>query len=87
MTFNLTRHAAEETARRSIPREMLDAVLENPQQVVPAQRGKKAYQSQIRFADGRMFLLRAIVDERMDPATVVTVYRTTKIRKYWRGEP
>ena len=87
MPFKLTRHAAEEAARRSIPREMLEAVLEKPQQVVPAQGGKKAYQSQVRFADGRMFLLRVIVDEGSDPATVVTVYRTTKVRKYWRSEP
>ncbi len=87
MGFKLTRHAEEETARRSIPPETLEAVLENPQQVVPARRGKKAYQSQVRFADGRMFLVRAIVDDRTEPATVVTVYRTTKVRKYWRSEP
>ncbi len=85
--FRLTRHAAEEMARRSIPRETLEAVLENPQQIVPARRGKKAYQSQVRFADGRTFLVRAIVDDRTEPPTVVTVYRTTKLSKYWEGEP
>jgi hypothetical protein len=31
-----------------------------------------------------MFLVRAIVHEVADPPTVVTVYRTTKITKYWR---
>jgi hypothetical protein len=31
-----------------------------------------------------MFLLRAIVDYRVDPAVVITVYRTSKIDKYWR---
>jgi hypothetical protein len=29
-----------------------------------------------------MFLLRVIVDDDMDPAVVVTVYRTTTIEKY-----
>lgn len=87
MAFRLTRHAEEEMARRLIPPETLEAVLGNPQQVVPAKRGKKTYQSQVRFADGRMFLVRAIVDDRTEPPTVVTVYRTTKVRKYWRSEP
>jgi hypothetical protein len=46
--------------------------------------GKKAYQSQLDFGGGKIFLLRAIVDETVDPAMVVTVYRTSKISKYWR---
>jgi hypothetical protein len=32
-----------------------------------------------------MFLLRVIVDDGVDPAVVVTVYRTTKIEKYWKS--
>ena len=31
-------------------------------------------------------LLRVIVDGSVDPAVVVTAYRTTKIEKYW-GKP
>lgn len=43
-----------------------------------------ANQSQIDFRDGRIFLFRVIVAEDVDPAVVVTVYRTSKIDKYWR---
>jgi len=46
----------------------------------------KPYPSQIRFDDGKMYLLRAIVDETGSPVKVVTVYRTTRIGKYWRKE-
>jgi hypothetical protein len=63
---------------------MLESVLENPQQVLAERGGKKAYQSQLDFGGGKIFLLRAIVDETVDPAMVVTVYRTSKISKYWR---
>jgi hypothetical protein len=63
---------------------MLESVLENPQQVLAERGGKKAYQSQLDFGGGKIFLLRAIVDETVDPAMVVTVYRTSKIGKYWR---
>ena len=44
---------------------------------------KKTYQSQLDFG-GRIFLVRAIVAEDVVPNLVVTVYRTSKISKYWR---
>lgn len=51
---------------------------------VEEKRGRKAYQSQIDFGDGRIFLSRVIVADDVDPPVVVTVYRTSKIDKYWR---
>jgi hypothetical protein len=69
---------------RAIPRRLLQEVMEHPQQVVRERSGRKAYQSKLDFGGGRIFLLRAIVDERVDPAMVVTVYRTSRIDKYWR---
>jgi len=84
LNFKLSRHVREEMERRSIPLTMLESVLENPQQVLPERGGKKAYQSQLDFGGGKIFLLRAIVDETVDPAMVVTVYRTSKISKNWR---
>jgi hypothetical protein len=83
MSFRYSRHAPEEMARRGIPQPMVDGVLASPQQVVDTPDGKKAYQSQVNFG-GRTFLLRAIVAEDVDPNLVVTVYRTSKISKYWR---
>ena len=83
MRFRLSSHAEGELLRRAIPRPFLDAVLESPQQVVPAYGGRRAFQSQIDFGAGKIMLLRAIVDERVDPPVVVTVYRTSKIDKYW----
>ena len=84
MRFRLYRHAQEEVIRRSIPEALLDSVLQHPQQIVPAHGGKKAYQSQLDFGGGRIFLLRVIVAEDVSPPLVVTVYRTSKINKYWR---
>ena len=70
--------------RRAIPLNLLNSVLQHPQQVIPERAGRKAYQSQLDFGGGKIFLLRAIVDDSVDPAIVVTVYRTSKIGKYWR---
>ena len=82
--FHYSKHARNELLLRRIPRAMADGVLHNPQQVVPEREPRKAYQSVVDFGGGRIFLLRAIVDDAADPAIVVTVYRTSKIGKYWR---
>jgi hypothetical protein len=84
MNYKLSKHAQEELRLRQIPRELLESVLQNPQQVVPERSGKKAYQSQLDFGGGRIFLLWAIVDDTLAPAVLVTIYRTKKIKKYWK---
>jgi hypothetical protein len=40
------------------------------------------YQSRVTLAE-KPYLLRVMVDETKQPAVVVTVYRTSKIDKYW----
>jgi len=84
MKFRLSNHAREEMERRGIPLALVESVLDSPQQVVIEKSGKEGYQSQIDFGDGRIFLLRVIVAYDVDPPVVVTVYRTSKIEKYWR---
>jgi len=58
--------------------------LQNPHQIVEEYGNKKAYQSKVDFGEGKVYLLRVIVADNVNPATVVTVYRTSKIKKYWR---
>jgi hypothetical protein len=72
--------------KRSISRSIVDAVLAQPEQRVAERGGKIAYQSQVEFEDGRRFLVRVIVAGDVDPPLVVTVYRTTRIARYWRAE-
>ncbi len=83
MDYVLSPHAKEKVRRRQIPLDLLEAVLNNPEQVVEESRGRKAYQSKI-VSDGQEYLVRVIVDDKVDPVVVVTVYKTNKIRKYWR---
>ena len=84
MTFKLSNHAKEEMERRSIPWQILETVLYNPQQIVTERGNLKAYQSVIDFGCGKRFLIRAIVNDTLTHAIVITVYRTSKINKYWR---
>ncbi|HET6455360.1 MAG TPA: DUF4258 domain-containing protein [Armatimonadota bacterium] len=83
MKFRITEHAKKEITRRQIPESALQEVLDNPEQVLPEESGRKAYQSRLDFG-GKMYLVRAIVEDDIKPAVVVTVYRTSKIAKYWR---
>ena len=84
MKFRISEHAQSELNRRGIPLSALEAVLQNPQQMVPTNENRVIYQSMVDSSDGKQFLLRAIVDPRYEPFLVVTAYRTTKIKKYWR---
>jgi hypothetical protein len=74
----------KELERRGIPRDFLDSLLQNPQQIVEDRDGKKAYQSQFEFENGKTYLVRAIVADNTKPAIVLTVYRTSQIARYWR---
>jgi len=85
VNFKLSRHVKEEMQRRNIPLKKLESVLEKPGQIVPERGGQKAYQSKVDFGQGKVFLLRVIVDDSVDPAVVITAYRTSKIDKYWRA--
>jgi hypothetical protein len=82
--YRLTDHAREEAERRSIPLELVDAVLNTPGQIVEAHSGRKVYQSQSEI-EGKLYLIRVIVQEDK-PLTVITVYRTSNIKKYWSDE-
>ncbi len=82
--FRYSRHAVEEMKRRGIPQEIADETLRNPEQIVLERSSRKAYQSRVNFGNGRVFLVRLIVDDTTHPAVVVTAYRTSKIDKYWR---
>ena len=80
------RHAAEEMMRRGIPHGWLELVLGDPQQRLPQPGGTEIFQSQLKDDHGRIYLLRVVVAVDEEPPVVVTVYRTSKIEKYWRPE-
>jgi len=83
MNFRLTAHALEQMARRGLERALVEKLLANPQQIREARLGREALQSRVNFPDGE-YLLRAVVDRRTEPPSVVTVYRTRYVAKYWR---
>ena len=84
MTFVFSKHVLEELDERSIARELVERVLQSPQQKVPEVENVTCYQSRVDM-DGKEYLFRVMVNEMITPAKVITVYRTSKVTKYWRA--
>lgn len=66
---------------------MIADVLAQPEQRQTVRPGRAVFQA--RRVIGRpkkMYLVRVIVDIDREPAEVVTVYRTSRIAKYWESD-
>ena len=84
MNFRITRHAFDEMKRRGIPQETVEGVCTAPEQKVPQPGGRIVHQSRIEVEPGKIHLVRVFIDPNDNPPAVITVYRTSKIEKYWR---
>jgi hypothetical protein len=84
MKFEISRHARNEMNRREISENLVQTILQNPGQIVDEYGNMKAYQSIMVSETGKNYLVRIIVNKTVEPEKVVTVYKTSKIKKYWR---
>lgn len=85
--YRLNDHARFEMTRRQISDETITQVLANPDDTETVRAGRAVYQSQIEIGDpAKIYLIRIFVDVDRTPPEVVTVYRTSKVAKYWRSE-
>ena len=85
--YIITTHAKSEMKRRGRREETIHAVLAAPEQSLEVRPGRVLLQSRVSMeVPKKTYLVRVFVDVDRHPAEVVTVYRTTKISKYWREE-
>ncbi len=78
-----TRYAGLQMREREIKREDILDTLRLPGQILSGRKGRKTAQKKI-DRGGKKGLLRVIFEEKDDTKIVVTVYWTSKIKKYWR---
>ena len=83
LKFSISKHAVEEMARRQISLEQVESLMNHPDQIVEAHGGLVCYQC-LSTKNGKPGLLRAIINDVSNPKNIVTIYRTTKIKKYWK---
>jgi len=85
MEYSISAHARFEMQRRGIDEEMVKQILSKPEQRFLIWGGREVYQSRLNLA-GKGYLVRVFVDKFRHGVEVITVYRTSKISKYWRSE-
>jgi hypothetical protein len=81
----LSEHARRQAARRSIPESTVMDIAVAPEQVIAVRVGREVRQSRVTLPDGRSHLVRIVADTVGHDIRVVTVYRTSKVAKYWRA--
>jgi hypothetical protein len=82
--FDFSKHALEQMLLRDISVHIVEKVLKNPDEIID-DNDKRIYQSVISFDDMR-YLIRIFVNHHKAPNLVITVYKTSKIRKYYEGK-
>ena len=80
-------HARERLIERGIDVKLVQAALEHPDQVVISTGGRKIIHKRYREGHShKEYLLRIFAEEHQVEWIIRTVYRTSKISKYWRDE-
>jgi len=81
MEFDFSDHALERMKARNIKKEDVFKVLQNFDFSVDQDQQTKIY-SKLLTKEDKKFIYRVFVNEKLNPAKIITVYRTTKIEKY-----
>lgn len=82
MNYTFSKHSIERLEERQIPITIAEEILKNPDEIIENHDGLTIYQGLKTFEDSKNYLVRIYVNTQVDPITVVTAIRTTKIKKY-----
>ena len=87
MDFIFSKHAQEQMQRRNINREDVVLTVSQAEQIIEDDENTEIVicQSMIK-ENGQMFLLRVFVNRDKYPNVIVTIYKTTKISKYYESK-
>ncbi|MBD2187998.1 DUF4258 domain-containing protein [Pseudanabaena mucicola] len=81
--YRLSNHAIKQISDREIPIELLEQVVNTPEQVIRQDDRSKIYQSKFIGSNYKTYLLRVFVNDSVEPITIISVYLTSKVTKYW----
>ena len=87
MNYIFSKHAEEQMQRRGISREDVETIVSQPDQMLANEESEDItiFQS-LKNENGQMFLLRVFVNTIKLPNVIVTLYKTTKIQKYYESK-
>jgi len=79
----VTDHARDQAARRGLSEITMLGFVCGPERVVEVRPGREIRQSRIVDARDTTFLVRVVVDRTEADIRIVTVYKTSRVAKYW----
>ncbi|MBI2346706.1 MAG: DUF4258 domain-containing protein [Deltaproteobacteria bacterium] len=85
MILPLSDHARFEMQRRRISEQDIERVWTQPEQKIVLARGRAIWQNKITDG-GKVYILRLVI-ETAPTMRIITLYRSSKVKKYWREEP
>lgn len=85
MSLIFSKHSLEQMEVRQIPQSIVEVVLANPDQILNLP-DKKIYQSVVTADSGNKYLIRIFVNTIKHPNLIITVYKTSKISKYYESK-
>ncbi len=83
MKLKISDHAKEQMQDRKIPSKIVLEVATNPEQTYNNDIDETVCQSKITFGE-KTYLLRVFVNFTENPPVIISAYRTSRIKKYWR---
>ena len=87
MELIVTDHARFEAQRRHIDLDLALSIIGNPQQKIPSRKNRAVLQGRhYDNIENKEMLLRAIVEPAGDTLKVISIYKTSRIAKYWARE-
>ena len=84
MEIILLKHLKSQAKEREINIKFIKETILNPEQIVPESKGLKVAQKRYLDKRNKQFLIRIIFREEKDLRIGITVYKTSKIKKYWK---
>jgi hypothetical protein len=81
MEFELSKHAINQMIRRSIMKEQVESVVEQPDSIIVQDSDTKVY-SKLITENSKNYLYRVFVNCVRNPTLIITVYKTSKTKKY-----
>ncbi len=84
MKIIFSKHALFEITRRQIDNALVIKLIENPTQIIQTRKGRVIFQT--KYVDAilnKEMLLRVIGLKSTDTFYIITVYKTSRIDKYW----
>ncbi len=77
MLFEFSSHSLEQIKLRSITKEIVELVINEPDEIIIEENNQQIFQKII-----ENYLYRVFVNSNKTPSIIKTVYRTSKINKY-----